>query len=162
RELARLAGEQNLGAGIHDVYVQTVGVAGTPLTDGYHFAQTIINDYGRPYNEGVNFAAGLSTEAVAGPIGLYFRGEYQYASSSDAYPVSVQQRLAVADGVPFFSSSIANGANRFRPLEAYVSWTWQNTQLIFGEQSLWWGPGRGGPMLFSNNAEPIPMLRISR
>src|SRR5262249_8102070 len=29
RELARLAGEQNLGAGIHDVYVQTVGVAGT-------------------------------------------------------------------------------------------------------------------------------------
>jgi membrane-associated phospholipid phosphatase len=162
RELVRLEGGRNFGAGVDEVYVRTMGITGTPLTDGYHFAQTIINDYGRPYNEGSNIVVGLSTDAVAGPIALYLRGEYQYAPGAAAYSESVQQQIALADGVPFVSSSIPNGANRFRPLEAYVSWTWQNTQLIFGQQSLWWGPGEGGPMLFSNNSEPIPMLRISR
>jgi hypothetical protein len=34
--------------------------------------------------------------------------------------------------------------------------------ISFGNQTLWWGPGADGPFLASDNAEPIPMLRISR
>src|SRR5258708_16832262 len=34
--------------------------------------------------------------------------------------------------------------------------------MTFGKQSLWWGPGEGGALLFSNNAEPIYMFRTSR
>jgi hypothetical protein len=37
-----------------------------------------------------------------------------------------------------------------------------NWQLSFGKQSLWWGPGENGALNFSNNAEPIPMFRVSR
>ena len=161
-EVGRLEGDRNLGARIDEVYLRTLGIAGTPLVDGYNFAQTIINDYGRPYNAGANVIVGLSTDAVAGPIALHLRGEYQYSPTAAAYPLAVQQQIASADIVPVFSSSIPNGANRFRPLEAYVSWTWRNTQVVFGQQSLWWGPGEGGPLIFSDNAEPIPMLRISR
>jgi hypothetical protein len=34
--------------------------------------------------------------------------------------------------------------------------------MSFGRQSLDWGPGEGGAMMLSNNAEPINMLRINR
>src|SRR5260370_15293846 len=34
--------------------------------------------------------------------------------------------------------------------------------MTFGKQSLWWGLGEGGALLFSNNAEPIYLFRTSR
>ena len=37
-----------------------------------------------------------------------------------------------------------------------------NWQLSFGRQSLWWGPGDGGPLIFSDNAAPLNMFRINR
>jgi hypothetical protein len=35
-------------------------------------------------------------------------------------------------------------------------------QLSYGNQSLWWGPSQGGPMMFSDNAAPIRMFRVNR
>jgi capsule assembly protein Wzi len=52
--------------------------------------------------------------------------------------------------------------NQFELLDAYVGLMLSNWQVTFGRQSLWWGPGDGGPMMFSNNAEPINMFRINR
>jgi hypothetical protein len=52
--------------------------------------------------------------------------------------------------------------NQFELLDAYVGLNFDNWQVTFGQQSLWWGPGDGGPMLFSNNAQPIEMFRINR
>ena len=40
--------------------------------------------------------------------------------------------------------------------------TLSNWQITYGKQSEWWGPDQGGPMMFSNNAEPINMFRINR
>jgi len=37
-----------------------------------------------------------------------------------------------------------------------------NWQVSFGKQSLSWGPGDGGSMTLSNNAQPIDMFRVSR
>ena len=38
-----------------------------------------------------------------------------------------------------------------------------NWQISFGKQSLWWGPGDEGAMLFTNNAAPLnKMFRINR
>ena len=37
-----------------------------------------------------------------------------------------------------------------------------NWELSFGKQSLWWGPGDGGPMMLSDNIAPINMFRINR
>src|SRR5208282_5201363 len=38
----------------------------------------------------------------------------------------------------------------------------ENWQMTFGKQTLWWGPGEGGALLFSDNAAPIYMFRASR
>ena len=37
-----------------------------------------------------------------------------------------------------------------------------NWQVTFGRQSLWWGPGDGGPLILSDNAGPLNMFRINR
>ncbi len=37
-----------------------------------------------------------------------------------------------------------------------------NWQVTFGRQSLWWGPGDGGPMMLSDNAAPLNMFRVNR
>jgi hypothetical protein len=47
-------------------------------------------------------------------------------------------------------------------LDAYVGLTFENWQVSFGKQSLWWGPTAGGPLMLSDNAAPINMFRISR
>jgi hypothetical protein len=38
----------------------------------------------------------------------------------------------------------------------------ENWQVSFGKQSLWWSPMQSGPLMFSDNAEPVNMFRISR
>jgi hypothetical protein len=47
-------------------------------------------------------------------------------------------------------------------LEVYAGLQFRNWQFTFGKQELWWGTSAGGSMLFGSNAEPIPMLRITR
>ena len=47
-------------------------------------------------------------------------------------------------------------------LEGYVGMQLDNWEISIGKQSLWWGEDASGPMLFSNNAEPILMLQINR
>jgi hypothetical protein len=34
-------------------------------------------------------------------------------------------------------------------------------QLTLGKQSLWWGPGTGGSLMLTNNADPLNMIRLS-
>src|SRR6266481_3172082 len=38
---------------VESVYARVTGISGKPLTDGNHFGQTVINDFGRPYQEGL-------------------------------------------------------------------------------------------------------------
>jgi hypothetical protein len=47
-ELDALAGGNDRVIRLESVYVNLVGINGTPLNDSYHFGQTIINNYGRP------------------------------------------------------------------------------------------------------------------
>ena len=50
--------DRNLGRSSHraiqldSVYTRVMDIAGTPVNDSYHFGQTLINDYGRPYWQG--------------------------------------------------------------------------------------------------------------
>lgn len=161
-ELARRSGARNLEAQIESVYARFTQISGTPLTDGYHFGQTIINDYGRPYWEGSNAVTGITARATAGPLAFFVRGEYQHAPSIPAPSGQVEQVIANVDGTPLQALGVTPRIDRFRFLEAYVALQLSNFEISFGQQSLWWGPGNGGPMLFSDNAEPIPMVRISR
>jgi hypothetical protein len=158
-ESARWNGAANLGASLDSVYNRSTGISGTPLRDSYHFGQSIINDYGRPYGEGFNAVAGFTSHAVAGPLSITIQGEYQHAPAVPSDAPSVLQATAAADGTLPLPNGTAQ-VDRFRLLESTVALTFNNVQISFGQQSLWLGPGEAGPFLFSNNAEPVTMLRI--
>jgi membrane-associated phospholipid phosphatase len=158
-EIARLNGTSNLGVSLDSVYARFTNISGKPLRDGYHFGQTLIDDFGRPYGEGLNEIGGISAHGVAGPFSFSVRGEYQQASGALSYPLAVQQAVANADltlPVPNNTQRVS----RFDLLEGSVALTLHNTQISFGKQSLWLGPGEAGSLLLSDNAEPIVMLRI--
>lgn len=158
-ELARWEGAANRAASLDSVYLRATGIAGRPLRDGYHFGQALVNDYGRPYGEGFNDLTGFSAHAVAGPLFLGIRAEYQRAPASPAYPLSVQQAIAHADltmPVPNPSPQI----DRFRLLEGQVGLLFHSVTVSFGKQNAWLGTGESGSLLLSNNAEAMLMLKI--
>lgn len=155
--------QQNLHAQLESVYQRSLAISGRPLTDGYHFGQTVLNDYGRPFQQGFNNIVGASSWAVAGRFVIYARGEYQYAPSGPAPSSAALGFISTEDYLPPSAPSISIAASsRFRVLDAYVGMNFANWQISFGRQSLWWGPSEGGTMAFTNNSEPIDMLRLNR
>lgn len=163
-EFSLLSGEKNVQGQVESVYSRVTGIAGTPLTDGEHFGQTIWNDFGRPYQQGLNTVTGASAWTAAGPFVIYARGEYQSAASAPAPSAAGMNFISAADGFPPNPPLNPIAAiSRFRPLDLYVGMNLANWQLSFGRQSLWWGPGEEGAMLFTDNAEPLnKMFRINR
>jgi hypothetical protein len=152
------------------VYVRALGIAGTPLRDSYHLGQTIINDYGRPYQEGFNPIVGASGRAEAGRFSLFVRGEYQHAPSAPGYSLALTQQLSSIDNVDFvvnpIQATIPQGPiaaqNNFRLLEANLSYRILNHEISFGKNDRWLGPSKGGAMLYSNNADNIYSFQIDR
>jgi hypothetical protein len=67
-ERALLDGQTNRNVQVESSYTRVTGIAGRPLTDGYHFGQTILNDFGRPFGEGFNTVDGFSGWASEGPL----------------------------------------------------------------------------------------------
>jgi len=161
-ELDVLGGGSNQRTRAESVYTRVTGINGAPLTDSYHFGQTIINDFGRPFQEGIGNLAGFSGYATAGRYSVYVRGEYQHAPSASAYSLPVRQAIAAADSNPVLPAQPIAQIDQYRLLDTYVGVNLESWELTFGKQSLWWGPGEGGALLFSNNAEPIYMFRASR
>ena len=159
-ETARMNGAANVGVSLDSIYARVTGISGTPLRDGYHFGQTIINDYGRPYGEGFNSVDGVTAHATAGPLSISFQGEYQHAPAVASEASGVLQTTAAVDG----TLPLANGIralNRLRLMDATAGLTFRNIEFSFGQQSLWLGSSESGPFLFSNNAEPVTMLKIA-
>lgn len=148
---------------VESIYVRYSSISDQPLTDGYHFGQTIVNDFGRPYREGNNAITGASGYASFGPVTFYLRGEFQHSSSAPPLPLNTRETIAAIDlGLPVQPALPQTQVDRVRLIEAYAAVNLDNWQISFGSQALWWGPGESGPMLFSDNAQPLPMLRISR
>ena len=148
---------------LESAYTRFTGISGEPLTSGWTFGQTLINDFGRPYERGFNSVTGFSSWTTAGRWVGYVRAEYQQSPSAPA--LSESARLTIARVDPFPGPPPATptlSVNRLKLLDAYVGLNLNNWQVTFGQQSLWWGPGNGGPMLFSNNAPPMRMFRVNR
>jgi hypothetical protein len=161
-EIDALAGGRNRVIRLESVYANLTGIDGTPLNDSYHFGQTIVNNNGRPYQEGFNSWDGFSAYATAGRFTVYVRGEYQHAPSAPAYSLPVREVIAAVDNNPLLPATPVPTTNQFRLLDTYVSANVANWDLTFGKQSLWWGPGEDSALLFSDNAAPIYMARASR
>jgi len=172
---------------IESVYSVERAISGTPLRDSFHLGSTIINDYGRPYQNGFNDYSGLSGYASAGRFLLYARGEFQGAPSAPGYSTGLAQALDTVDMTNYvFNNTCAlNGsgpscvpqpisalttiplgpigtATNGRIMEAYASAHYWNHEISFGKQDDWLGPGLGAGMAYSNNAENIYSFRINR
>ena len=172
-------------AHVESVYTVARGISGTPLRDSYHLGSTVINDYGRPYENGINNYSGASGYAAAGRFVVYARGEFEAAPSATGYSQALANALSTIDGTTFCedgtvwtpqklcgSSTPSNQATipmgpiatttNGRFIEAFVSAHLLNHEISFGKQDDWLGPGLGGGMAYSNNAENIYSFRINR
>lgn len=170
---------------IESSYSVVRGISGVPLRDSYHLGSTIINDFGRPYESGLSNYTGASGYATAGRFTVYARGEFEGAPSATGYSSTLAAELAAMDGTTnFFSptcwlfgtsctalpvsqvATIPAGPVRAtaagRLLEAYVSARYLNHAISFGKSDYWLGPGVGGAMAYSNNAENVYSFRIDR
>src|SRR5262249_707689 len=91
REFAwELEGRETEHGSLDSIYSRATGIAGKPLTDGYHFGQTIVNDFGRPYQKGTNGLGGFSGSGSAGAFGFYIRGEFEHAPAGEGVSQGVQ------------------------------------------------------------------------
>jgi|HubBroStandDraft_5_1064220.scaffolds.fasta_scaffold10587_2 hypothetical protein len=160
---------------IESVYTVARGISGTPLDDSFHLGSTIVNDYGRPFENGFNNYTGASGYASAGRFVLYLRGEFQGAPSAAGYSAPLAQALSTVDstlylnaatGLPYSQTTIPAGpigtATNGRFLEAYVSAQLLSHVISFGKQDNWLGPAQGGSMAFSNNAQNFYSFEINR
>lgn len=158
--------------GVQSVYTRMMGVSGPILTDSFHLGQTFFNDYGRPHETGFNNVTGFSTLNEQGPFSLYVRGEYQHAPSAAGYSQALASQLSVGDQIVPFAppndpqATIPTGpiaaANPFRLVEATLSIHFLGHEISGGKSDAWLGPGMGGAMDWSNNAENIYSFRINR
>ncbi|HUV70102.1 MAG TPA: capsule assembly Wzi family protein, partial [Terracidiphilus sp.] len=171
------------------VYSAMRGITGTPLRDSFHLGSTIINDYGRPYANGFNNYSGASGYASAGRYLLYVRGEFHAAPSMTGYSSGLASVLEYFDGTTYYYNpacwgnestptaacipmpdkqqttmplGVVASTTNARIMEAYVSAQYLNNVFSFGKQDDWLGPGLGGGMAYSNNAENIYSFRINR
>jgi membrane-associated phospholipid phosphatase len=171
QELSLLDGVvDNAELRLESIYTRTTEIAGKPLTDGDHFGQTIINDFGRPEEQGFNEVSGMSGWAAYGPLVVYARGEYQHSPWAPPLPLTAREAISQADfsrsGVsppfPVPPDTLIPAFNQGRFLDTYVALNLSDWQLSYGNQSLWWGPSQGGPLMFSDNAQPLRMFRVNR
>ena len=159
-EFSVLAGEgKEQSIRLESLYANVTQISGQPLNDSYHFGQTIINNYGRPYQQGFNTYDGFSAYGTTGRYTIYIRGEFQDASSGPAYPLAARQAIATADQNPLRPATPVPAVSQFTLLDAYISANIGGWDLSVGKQSLWWGRGVGGALMLSDNAEPMYMFR---
>lgn len=113
-----------------DLRLET-GVAGISLEEQEHRLRE--NHFGEEWREGVNFQTALWSRFSLGErLDLVLE------------PVLITPR----DGRDVY----------FR--RGYLRLTLFNAELTVGRDALWWGPGRHGALLVSNNAFPFDLLRL--
>jgi hypothetical protein len=145
-----------------------LGIGGPILRDSYHLGQTISNDYGRPFESGLNAIAGASTIEEWGHFSLYVRGEYQHSPSGTGYSRELGDALGFNDEIanegPSDVMPVGNlpGQDNFRLVEAYASYHLLGHEISGGKMDSWLGPAYGSAMAWSNNAENVYAFRINR
>ena len=169
-ELTLLGGGDNTQVRLDRTYTRSTEIVGKPLTDGYHFGQTVVDDFGRPEQQGFNNVSGLAGWGTIGPFAAYINAEYQHSPSAPALPLTAREAISNEDfvqpGLPVTPSVPPDtpiaAISRARLLDSYVAMNLSDWQFSYGKQSLSWGPSHSGGLMFSDNAEPLTMFRINR
>jgi membrane-associated phospholipid phosphatase len=155
-------GGRNRSAELQSAYVRVTSASGAVLTDGFHFGQTYAYDFGRPFRRGTNFISGFSTDFTSGRVFLHLSGEFQHAPYAPALSDAVRGVIAEVDEVPISPAQPFAAINRVAMMDSYLGFNGDGWQLSFGKQSLSWGPGPGGSLILSDNADPFYMVRLTQ
>lgn len=167
-------GDEKRGAvyGIQSAYTRVMAIGGPVLRDSYHLGQSVYNDYGRPYSTGFNNVTGFSSVNEYGRFSLYVRGEFQHAPAYSGYNLNLASQLSYIDQIFTFAppnepqATIPYGntgsVNTFALLEANLAYHWWGHEISIGKSDSWLGPGMGGGMAWSDNAQDIYSFRINR
>jgi Capsule assembly protein Wzi len=170
-DLGRRSGLRHPSTQLESVYTALRGIGGTPLRDSFHLGQTIVDDYGRPYQGGFNDYNGFSGRAEAGRFSFYFRGEFQYAPSAAGYSPALAALLSdTVDNIPLATNPIQDtlpegpiaASVNARVVEANLSYRLLGHEVSLGKSDHWLGPDKGASMLWSNNAENTYDFEINR
>lgn len=167
-----------LGGGlvhIESAYTMERGISGNDLRDSFHIGSSLINDYGRPYGDGVNTYTGLSGHASRGRFLIYARGEFQGSPTGQGYSAALASTLDNLDtiisvnpvtGLPYTLATVPYGnlqsVAHMHLLEAYASANVLNHIISVGKVDQWLGPAQGSSMGYSNNADNIYAFQINR
>jgi len=100
--------------------------------DSEEVSQRFYNNDGDEFKQGYNLRIGFNTFFSGNRFSAFLKPEYQIDKEA----------------------SVVN----FK--KAYGVFSWYNLNFLFGKESQWWGPGRNGSIILSNNAEPFTMIRI--
>ncbi len=158
-------------AELDTVYTRFLDIVKTPLNDSFHLGQTIINDYGRPYQKGLQNVTGASGRVEAGRATLFVRAELQHAASGAGYSEQLGEYLSdTIDNIPYNPKyrqatdpiGPISGITNFRVLEADLGYHLWKHELTLGKTDHWLGPGKGGAFAWSTNADNIYSLQIDR
>lgn len=161
-EIRAIQEDKNESLRTESVYTRLTGIEGKPLNDSYHFGQTLINDNGRPYEEGFSNSTGFSEYATENRFALYVSGEYQHAPSAPANSLEQRQWIATVDENPVLPAQPIAEVNQYTMEDTYVATNIEGWNMSFGRQSLWWGPDSGSAFLYSDNAAPAYMFHLGR
>jgi len=170
-DVERAVSEPRPYAEPESVYTLLRGISGIPLRDSYHLGQSIVDDYGRPYEAGFNNSTGFSAFAEAGRFSLYWRGEFQHAPPAAGYSPALAAYLSNnIDEIPFAQNphqdTIPEGpipqSDGMRVMEANLSFLMLGHEISFGKDDHWLGPDRGASMQWGDNAENIYDFEIDR
>lgn len=97
------------------------------------------NDKGQELAEDSNVRAGFSTHGVLfDHFAYYLNPEYRYSEGQ-----------------------FGSDDDRINLLEGYGKVAWFNVELEAGRDSLWWGPGRHGSLILTDNAQPFDLVKLS-
>jgi len=91
------------------------------------------NNAGDFYKRGSNFRLGFSSDAELGFFSFYLNPEIRYSRDDTAL---IMKRI-------------------------YGTFDLLGLELELGKDSQWWGPGYHGTMLFTNNPEPMTMIKLT-
>ncbi len=157
-----LNGATNESIGIDRVYSRMQYISGTPLNDSFHFGQTVVDDFGRPFGHGLQEVTGFESRAEKGRFSFYVRGEYQHTPSIPGYGPALNDFIATKDATPGAVFAGVPTRDQFRLLDTYASLNVLSNEISFGKQTFWWAPDDSTALEMSNNAEPFYALRINR
>ena len=99
----------------------------------------IENDKGQELAKDSNVRAGFSTHGlVFSHFGYYLNPEYRYSEGQ-----------------------FGGDDDRIDLLEGYGKVEWFNMEFEAGRDSLWWGPGRHGSLILTDNAQSFDLVKFS-